>query len=174
MPLIVILSTSLRQKLKISLADNLGFSSCSYDWEVAGLQKYAGQFSCNYHWMNGVEPSDAFRIMKVEIRLIHNHCLIHIHNHAVTKRENIFILSRKFLSRLVERIKMLCRKAYKYNFRNFDKWGQWLFELCSTEPLYGEFRNFECPSKIFRKKFYPCGMEERLHVQLTKVDLFFK
>ena len=144
MPLIVILSTSLRQKLKISLVDNLGFSSCSYDWDVAGLQKYAGQFSCNYHWMNGVEPTDAFRIMKVEIRLIHNHCLIHIHNHAVTKRENIFILSRKFLSRLVERIKMLCRKAYKYNFRNFDNWSQWLFELYAVPSTVEYRRTFAC------------------------------
>ena len=144
MPLIVILSTSLRQKLKISFVDNLGFSSCSYDWDVAGLQKYAGQFSCNYHWMNGVEPSDAFRIMKVEIRLIHNHCLIHIHNHAVTKRENIFILSRKFFSRLVERIKMLCQKAYKYNFRNFVNWIQCLFELYAVPSTVGYRRTFAC------------------------------
>ena len=174
MLLIAILSTSLRQKLKISLAVNLGFSACLYYWDVAGLQKYAGQFSCNYHWMNGVEPSDALRIMKVEIRLIHNHCLIHIHNHALTKREDIFIVSWKFSTKLVERIKMLWSKAYKYNFRNFDNWSQRLFELCSTEPLYGEFRNFECPSKIFRKHFYPWGIEECLHVQLTKVGLFFK
>ena len=27
--------------------------------------------------------------------------------------------------------------------------------IYSTEPLHSEFRNFECPSKIFRKDFTP-------------------